>query len=204
MNLRTCATYCSLTGILFGARALAAGNHQISVESHGVVFSTQVANDSVQVMSVLGASAGYAYRMGFAWTLFTRYQFVKSGSEVLLMGANAGIDYALLGGQTRTTQVPGDSIVEFEFPYRLGISLATSERSYNLSEVRKGSTISFVQKVAPKGDIVGLECGTSLEIPLSDSMSVLGRATYLFPSFTDEPLQKGSIISFGAGIGVAL
>lgn len=199
------ASLSGLALVLLRAQVVrAAGNHQISTETHGALFSTQVAKDAVSVVSALGASAGYAYRMGFAWTVFGRYQILKSGSEVLLSGATVGVDYALLGGQSAATQVKGDSIVEFDFPFRLGFMLAAAERSYNLSEVRKNSTISFEKLVPKKGNIVGVECGISLEIPLTDSMSVLGRATYMQPSFTDEPTQKGSIVGFGAGIGVAL
>jgi hypothetical protein len=195
------ATLASAGG--FYQTAWGAGNHQLSLETQGAIFQTAYESDSVSVMSALGAQAGYAYRMGLGLSLFARYQLIYSGFDTLLLGSTVGADYAIMGGQTLVTQVPGDSIVEYAFPYRWGISVGFAERSYNLSELKEGA-VSFDDAVPLKGELMGVELGTSVEVALSSWLSATARVTYLAPAFRDTPKQTGLIIGFGAGLAVLL
>ncbi len=51
---------------------------------------------------------------------------------------------------------------------------------------------------------MGLLGGVSLEVPLTESFAVIGKASVISPWFSNEPTQKGLIVEGGVGVGFLL
>jgi len=202
----TLKTLTITTLIASASTAHAYGNHKFMVGQCGVLMNTRLATGGVPISvgTPLGISGGYAYRSMFATEFYATYAVLTSGTEVLLHGASLGVDYAVLGGQSRTMQVQGDSLFEVEFPYRLGLTLGIAQRSYDFSSIQQDGNIYTKNTVPTSGDLMGIDAGISLEIPISDSPLISSKCNYIAPSFASQSKQRGSLIGYGIGVGLLM